>query len=244
MLYPVRLAMLYCTLTALFVLCFSLGWDEQTREGMLLFGWGYVVLSSLAWWCLLRREHRFFEAHQAKLINDAIHDALTQLTNRRAFLSNLESAIHRSRRNHTRLGLAFIDLDGFKMVNDIYGHGAGDLLLIAVAQRLTETVRKGDQVARVGGDEFVVLVEPDKKEGCETLAKRLLLAFQQPFELAGQRLNITLSIGVAFFPDHAEEADQLLTAADLAMDRVKKGGRDGYAVANEAELHGLPSSEG
>ncbi|TDR73863.1 GGDEF domain-containing protein [Paludibacterium purpuratum] len=235
--YPLPLAMLYAVMTTLLVLSLGLDWGAHTRPGVLMLGGGYVVLSTGLWWWLLQSEYRRFEQRQAQLINDAVHDALTQLTNRRAFLDNLDTAIYRSRRNNTRLGLAFIDLDGFKMVNDIYGHGAGDLLLIAVAQRLTETVRKGDMVARVGGDEFVVLVEPDKGESCEILAQRLIQAFQAPFDLDGHKVNISLSIGVAFCPEHADEAGQLLTAADLAMYRVKKNGRNGYAVANKEESH-------
>ncbi|MBV8045869.1 MAG: GGDEF domain-containing protein, partial [Paludibacterium sp.] len=140
--FPLRFAVIYGAMSGLLLLSLDLGWGGSLfSHGAAMFGSGYIAVSTGLWWWLLRGEQRRGEQRQAQLINDAIHDALTQLTNRRAFLQNFEAAIHRSQRNQTRLGLAFIDLDGFKMVNDIYGHGAGDLLLVAVAQRLSETVR-------------------------------------------------------------------------------------------------------
>ncbi|MBV8646772.1 GGDEF domain-containing protein [Paludibacterium sp.] len=233
--FPLRFAVIYGAMSGLLLLSLDLGWGGSLfSHGAAMFGSGYIAVSTGLWWWLLRGEQRRGEQRQAQLINDAIHDALTQLTNRRAFLQNFEAAIHRSQRNQTRLGLAFIDLDGFKMVNDIYGHGAGDLLLVAVAQRLSETVRKGDLVARVGGDEFVVLVEPDQGESCAALAQRLLRAFQVPFEVEGRQIGVSLSIGLAFCPDHGQEASSLLSAADLAMYQVKKNGRNGYMVASGA----------
>jgi diguanylate cyclase (GGDEF)-like protein len=233
--YPRQLVILYAAMTALFVACLQSEWAGALSRATLTTSWGYVVLSSALWWWLLHKEYLRTAQRQTQLIHDAIHDALTQLTNRRAFLQSLEAAIHRARRNNSRLGLAFIDLDGFKTINDTYGHASGDLLLVAVAQRLTDTVRKGDLVARVGGDEFVVLVEPDRGESCAAMAQRLLTAFQTPFDLDGQAVRISLSIGVAFCPDHALEAGALLTAADLAMYRAKKSGRHGYEIANDQE---------
>lgn len=244
MLHPVRLVLMYVVLMALLVTALSVasraGSSIYLSNTVCSWLWVYVVLTSLAWLAVLWREHQQLVLRQGQLINDAVHDALTKLTNRRAFIDRLEAALHRARRNRTRVGLAFIDLDGFKSVNDIHGHGAGDLLLIEVAQRLMQTARKGDLVARIGGDEFVVLVEPDKNEGCEMLAKRLISAFRAPFELDGKRLDVTLSVGLAFYPDHGLEANDLMSAADAAMYRVKKGGRNGYALAEAV----LPEQSG
>lgn len=199
------------------------------------FGWAFVLLSTMVWFVMLRAVFLKQSERLARLQDDAVHDPLTRLINRRAFIDNLEAAIHRSSRNGTRLGLAFIDLDGFKQVNDVYGHTAGDQLLVSVAQRLEETIRKGDIIARMGGDEFVVLVEPDRNEGCEVLAKRLLEAFQRPFMIEGHTLDVKLSIGVAFSPEHARGAELLIRAADMAMYRVKKSGRNGYALAETGD---------
>jgi diguanylate cyclase (GGDEF)-like protein len=238
--YPIRFALVY--------LCVSAGYVMLTHQYLprlfadSFFLWdtyldgGYILSSTLLIYLVLEHERSRRDALEAKLEDDAVHDPLTHLTNRRAFIGILESAIHRAGRNQSRLGLAFIDLDGFKQVNDIYGHNAGDQLLIAVSERLQEVVRKGDLVARMGGDEFVVLIEPDKNEGSEVLAKRLIEAFQQPFRLAGHSLHVTLSIGVAFAPEHASEAEWLLRAADMAMYRVKKTGRNGYALAEASDV--------
>jgi len=211
------------------------------------FGGGFVVLSTLICYLVMTREWSQVDAELARLQDDAVHDPLTRLINRRAFIENLDAAIHRSKRNATRMGLAFIDLDGFKQVNDVYGHTAGDQLLKDVALRLTECIRKGDLIARMGGDEFVVLIEPDKHEGSEMLAKRLLTAFRAPFDVCGRQLDVTLSIGVAFYPEHAAAGELLIRAADMAMYRVKKTGRNGYSIAEPADalapVHPIPDPQ-
>jgi diguanylate cyclase (GGDEF)-like protein len=205
------------------------------------FGWLFVLLSSLYWLLALYSETQRQRRLQSRLEDDAGHDALTGLINRRAFIDILEAAIHRSTRHRTRLGLAFIDLDGFKQINDLYGHIAGDQLLLAVSARLTQTIRKGDIVARMGGDEFVVLVEPDQNEGSEILAQRLTEAFRQPFQIAGKSLAVTMSIGLAFAPEHAREAELLIRCADMAMYRVKNTGRNSYALAEANGKQQMPA---
>lgn len=245
--YPLRFALVYFCVAAIYVTLTNqllpLLFPHSFSLWAAYFDWGFIILSSVLIYLVLDHERKRRDALEARLEDDAVHDPLTHLTNRRAFIETLESAIHRSGRSGSRLGLAFIDIDGFKQVNDIYGHNAGDQLLIAVSERLLQTVRKGDLVARMGGDEFVVLVEPDKNEGSEALAKRLIAAFQVPFRLAGHSLDVTLSIGLAFSPEHASEAEWLLRAADMAMYRVKKSGRNGYALADSEDAALSQSAE-
>jgi diguanylate cyclase (GGDEF)-like protein len=237
--HPFRFFLIYFFTTATYVVLsydifphlFPLAFPRFAAD----FGWAYLLLSSLFWFLILKHESERLRILQARLEDDAVHDPLTRLINRRAFIDNLEAAIHRSKRNGSRLGLAFIDLDGFKQVNDDYGHVAGDQLLVAVSERLSNTIRKGDIIARMGGDEFVVLVEPDKNEGSEMLARRLTEAFRTPFQIADKVLAVTLSIGVAFAPEHALEAERLIRSADMAMYRVKKTGRNNYALAEESD---------
>ncbi len=191
----------------------------------------FVAATALLLKLVLLAEERRRIGWEARLRQDAIHDPLTNLLNRRAFISHLEAAVERVRRTGSRLGVAFVDLDGFKAVNDEFGHAFGDKVLQAVAQRLRATLRTADIAGRLGGDEFVVVVEPDKGDSAETLAARLLEAFRCPLEIGGQGYSLTLSIGVSHFPDNATEAEQLVRAADMAMYTAKAAGRNGFAIA-------------
>ncbi len=167
-----------------------------------------------------------------RLRHMAQYDPLTQLPNRQLFLDRLKTALARARRDQQPLSLLFIDLDRFKEVNDTLGHAMGDLLLQGVAQRLLECVRASDTVARLGGDEFVVLIEGcHLAEHAAGTAEKVRLAFDQAFDLEGNRLHIRPSIGIASYPDHGDEEHRLLVHADEAMYESKKSGGNRVSVA-------------
>jgi diguanylate cyclase (GGDEF)-like protein/PAS domain S-box-containing protein len=158
----------------------------------------------------------------------ALHDQLTGLPNRRLFKDHLELALTQAVRRGEKVGVMFIDLDRFKLVNDTYGHFEGDELLKSFAQRLRGCIRAGDTVARQGGDEFTVLL-PDlnQAEDALVIADKLFAELQRPFLVGGREFVATASIGISVFPDDGESADLLLRHADIAMYEVKSGGKNG-----------------
>ncbi|MBC7206531.1 MAG: EAL domain-containing protein [Methyloversatilis sp.] len=172
----------------------------------------------------------FSAIHQAeeKLNHLAHHDALTGLPNRLLFDDRFERAIEQARRAQQRCILLFLDLDSFKGVNDTLGHGVGDELLRAVSIRLREALRRSDTLARLGGDEFVVLTGSAQPEDASHLAMKLLGALRDPFDLGGEQIRITGSIGIAVFPDHGTDRNVLMRAADIAMYSAKSQGRNRY----------------
>lgn len=157
-------------------------------------------------------------ALHADLAHAARYDELTGLPNRRLFQDRILSAIARCRRGQSRGALLFIDLDDFKQVNDEYGHIAGDQLLQAIARRITSCVREADTVARIGGDEFVALLEnvADLAQA-EQVAAKIQQVISTPLALAGHSLRSHASIGIALYPEHGEVIDQLMRHADQAM---------------------------
>ncbi len=163
--------------------------------------------------------------------HQALHDALTGLPNRVHFLDQLNLAVDVARRQGRPLAVLFLDLDGFKAVNDTHGHSVGDALLKAVAQRLGGCLRSFDLIARLGGDEFTVLAEriASPADAAE-VAERIAAAFREPLDLAGHRLYSRPSIGIAVFPEHGEDPETLMRNADTAMYEAKQdGGEAGYA---------------
>lgn len=191
----------------------------------------------------LRERNRMLEAEIAErrraeelVRHQAIHDSLTGLPNRLLFEDRIEVAIERCRRDSSRFALIYIDIDHFKPVNDRYGHLAGDVLLVGVAQRLRQAMRTGDTVARVGGDEFVVILEraPDI-EAASRRVESLAMTLATPYALVLREetveVKISASFGVALYPDHGDDYDSLLHAADDAMYRAKRDPARRYAVA-------------
>ena len=180
------------------------------------------------------------KAAQDRITHLAFYDPLTQLPNRRLLLNRLHQAKAASARSGHRGALLFIDLDNFKTLNDTLGHDKGDLLLQQVAQRLVTCVREGDTVARIGGDEFVVLVEglnenPDQAgTRTESVGEKILATLNQPYLLAGHEYRGTPSIGITLFSGHQTTIDELLKQADLAMYQSKKAGRNTLRFFDQA----------
>jgi diguanylate cyclase (GGDEF)-like protein len=161
----------------------------------------------------------------------ALHDTLTGLPNRYRFQEELAGALARNKRRGTRLGLVFLDLDGFKAINDNLGHEAGDEVLVEVAARLGRCVREGDIVARLGGDEFTVILDDmEHPEKAGEVADRILESLARPFDLDGRSRHVGASMGIAVAPDHAETSRELIRLADAAMYRVKESGKNGWAL--------------
>jgi diguanylate cyclase (GGDEF)-like protein len=159
----------------------------------------------------------------------ATHDTLTGLPNRQLFHDRLVHAIELSRRlsSHKNekweLAVMLLDLDNFKSANDTYGHPQGDILLQSVTEQLRNCVRESDTVARMGGDEFTLIFENvSGADDAEVLAKKVMAAFDQPFELAGHEFRVTASIGISLYPRDGQDAETLLTHADIAMYRAKR----------------------
>ncbi len=163
----------------------------------------------------------------------AQHDSLTGLPNRRMFIDILNLEIAQARRHESKLAVLFLDLDRFKDVNDTLGHEAGDRLLKVVAFRLRRAIRESDTVARIGGDEFnVVLSDLGRAEDASAIARKIVESMARPFSIAGHDLQVTASIGISIFPDDGTKVDMLLRYADIAMYHAKESGRNGFRFYN------------
>lgn len=168
---------------------------------------------------------------QDELFRRAHQDSLTNLPNRALFADRLQQALARAGRSRGRVGLVCIDLDGFKEINDRYGHGTGDLLLREVAHRLSSLIRKADTVARIGGDEFVASIgDVREREDLANLCQSLSRLLGEPYSFGGVTLRITASIGAAMFPEDAASGEDLTRHADLAMYRAKELGRNTFQM--------------
>lgn len=166
---------------------------------------------------------------EAQLNHLAYHDPLTELGNRNLLQERLELEIKTAQLNRQRLALLFIDLDGFKLINDNLGHRAGDQLLKLLAERIRLCLHHNDVATRLGGDEFLVLIPYfEQQEELERLADQLLARLREPVELAHEQVAVSASIGIALYPEHAQNPDALVSAADNAMYEAKSRGRNGY----------------
>jgi len=167
--------------------------------------------------------------HEQQLKFMANHDTLTGLPNRILLVDRMQQAIHQSQREASLLAVLFIDLDNFKPINDQYGHEAGDRTLIEIAKRMSGMLRSGDTVARIGGDEFVILLPGlGSVEECELLSQRLLQAITEPVGVNPQMGTLSASIGISLYPSDASSADSLLRGADEAMYTAKHNGRNQF----------------
>lgn len=177
----------------------------------------------------LARSNNELKLSEHRLRYLAYHDSLTALPNRKLFYERLAQAIEWARHNEQLVALLFLDLDGFKQINDNQGHDMGDLLLKAVGERLTRSLRSSDTVSRLGGDEFTVILPaiPSLPDAAR-VAQKLLTTITEPFLLKGQTIRITVSIGISLFPLHADEMDKLIQNADAAMYRAKEMGKNKY----------------
>ncbi len=169
------------------------------------------------------------KAAENKLEQLAYYDPLTRLPNRALFFDRLRQALELARRKSTRMALLFIDLDRFKYVNDTLGHNIGDLLLVEVAERITQCLRKSDTVARLGGDEFtVILTEILRSANVENVAQNIIAALQRKFDIAGHEIYVGASVGIAIYPEDGAELEGLVKNADIAMYQAKLAGRGNY----------------
>jgi diguanylate cyclase (GGDEF)-like protein/PAS domain S-box-containing protein len=165
---------------------------------------------------------------QERIQQLAHYDVLTGLPNRVLFTDRLAQAMISAQRNHNKIALLFLDIDRFKQINDTLGHGAGDRLLQNVGQRLLSCVREQDTVSRQGGDEFIVVLSDASALGAERVAQKILQSILHPYVIEQHDLRITASIGIALYPDHAQDSETLIKYADVAMYQAKESGRNCY----------------
>lgn len=206
--------------------------DWSERDLAILADYGQLAASELQ----LRLQLDERDSRERKLQHDSVHDALTGLPNRTLFMKRLAEATHRARRGDDGLfAVLFLDLDGFKIVNDSMGHHIGDGLLETVARRLEQCVRGGDVVARLGGDEFAILLEriADARDAA-MVAERIQAALATPFNVGAYEHSSSASIGVALSTGASEQPDYLLRSADIAMYRAKSAGRGHFEMFDRA----------
>jgi diguanylate cyclase (GGDEF)-like protein/hemerythrin-like metal-binding protein/PAS domain S-box-containing protein len=178
------------------------------------------------------------KAHQQQLEQIANYDILTNLPNRVLLADRLDQAIAQCQRHQQSLAVVFLDLDGFKDINDLHGHDVGDELLTIVSRHMSKALREGDTLARLGGDEFVaVIVDLDKIEDCEPVLQRLLEAASSPIIIRETALQVSASIGVTFYPQDLSDADLLIRHADQAMYTAKQFGKNCYQLFDTVNDH-------
>lgn len=179
-----------------------------------------------------RRLVETLHRRERELEHRAHHDALTGLPNRLLLADRLVQAIKRANRDGHSLAVLFIDLDGFKPINDAHGHDLGDELLKEVGKRLTEGLREGDTVARLGGDEFVLVIAPlaDAGVAAATVADKVIAALRRPYAVGGQMLSLSCSVGISLYPANGADVEELICKADEAMYQAKQAGRDTFRL--------------
>jgi diguanylate cyclase (GGDEF)-like protein len=200
--------------------------DNESRQvraaAAVAFGFDFILLLACA--AVLLSYQRRVERHAARSRHQALHDSLTGLGNRIMLGDRCALALRNAKRNEELVGLLLIDLNRFKEVNDTLGHHCGDQLLQQVAVHLLDAVREVDTVARLGGDEFAILLPGiASAEEAALIAKRVLIALSRPVDVGGLPLEVSGSIGVAVYPDHSDDVEQLLQHADIAMYAAKRG---------------------
>jgi diguanylate cyclase (GGDEF)-like protein len=177
-------------------------------------------------------EHRRRSDHVNYL---AHHDHLTGLANRTLLHESFRQAIFRAQKHDQRVAVFLIDIDYFKQINDSLGHADGDVLLATVGQRLLSSVRESDTVARMGGDEFVIVMpEFRSMQDVECCGQHIIRSASQPVEIGGRKVSLTVSVGITIFPEHGHTAEELLRNADAAMYTVKDSGRNSLCVFDQS----------
>jgi two-component system cell cycle response regulator len=185
----------------------------------------------------VRLLYKQLEQYNRTLESMALHDALTGLPNRRLLMDRLSLAIVHARRNKSAMAVMYLDLDGFKKINDTLGHDAGDTLLSMVAARLVAAVRQEDTVARLGGDEFVIVLwELLHADGVAKLVSKVIQAVSQPYSIQDRCVSMTVSVGVGIYPLHGEDVETLMKSADLALYEAKRTGKNDYRIAMRPDL--------
>jgi two-component system, cell cycle response regulator len=185
----------------------------------------------------VRLLYKQLEHYNSTLESLALHDPLTGLPNRRLLMDRLLLSIAHARRNQRAMAVLYLDLDGFKEINDTLGHDAGDTLLSFIAARLVAAVREEDTVARLGGDEFVMaLWELNETADVANLATKVIQSLSQPFSIQGGLVNITVSIGIGIYPTHGDDEETLMKSADVALYEAKRSGKNTYRIAARPEL--------
>ena len=185
----------------------------------------------------VRLLYKKLEDNNRALESLALHDPLTGLPNRRLLMDRLALAMAHAHRNKGNMAVMYLDLDGFKQINDTLGHDVGDALLAQVAARLVGAVRQGDTVARVGGDEFVIAL-PELSHGDDVadLVSKVMQAVSQPYSIQGCGVDVTASVGVSVYPVHGDNVETLLKSADLALYEAKRAGKNDYCISGYADL--------
>jgi len=164
---------------------------------------------------------------EAELEHRALHDPLTDLANRTLFFDRLRQSLHAARREHQLVAVVMVDLDGFKAINDAHGHSTGDVLLRHVAQRLSDGLRSTDTAARIGGDEFALILPlVSSRSVVERMVRQRLAAAREPWLRKRKRIEVGASAGIAIYPDDGRDPDTLLRNADAAMYAAKRAGRE------------------
>jgi two-component system cell cycle response regulator len=185
----------------------------------------------------VRLLHEAARNHGRMLESLALKDPLTGLANRRLLAERMSMALDHARRNQSAMAVVYLDLDGFKQVNNTFGHSAGDGLLKMVAGRLLATVREEDTVARLGGDEFIMGLWHLRSAGdAAMVASKVIEAISQPYCVEGHSVSITASAGIGIYPLHGEDADTLMRSADEALYETKRAGKNAYRISGRTDL--------
>ena len=201
--------------------------------GLLL---GLIILPCF-YMVLIKRLHTLNEKLNIELQKTtyaATHDGMTDLLNREYFFQRVKEKVCEAERNEENFAIVFIDLDGFKEINDTFGHHYGDELLKTTATRIQQTVRKCDLVARLGGDEFAIILYEINDDQIEAFAKRLLNGIEKNIQIENREIHITASVGISLYPEHGKLADKLVKAADTAMYQSKKSGKNRFTKLRTA----------
>ncbi len=176
----------------------------------------------------INKNTKLLEEKNNKLNTMANYDSLTGLSNRRNFMATTEKYIKEAKKENSELALMFIDLDHFKAINDKYGHQTGDESLIICSKKITSTIKSSDIAARIGGDEFVLLLKDIDMEQIENIAKRILEKLTEPIIINGEKCVGGASIGISIYPKHGSTVDELISKSDEAMYNVKNTSRNNY----------------